>query len=316
MNLVTLSQTQKEQYNKFVAAQGGSFLQSWNWGEFQAKLGQKVFRFGLDDNRLAITAQFIEQTIPHLGGKYLYCPYGPVGNPELLPQLISELKKQFPEYWFMRIESQKEFPNVGQTTLRIQPGKTLITDLTKTEEELLAGMHNKTRYNIRVAQKHNVSVEKVSDHERIKIALNLITETSSRQGFTDHPASYYQKLVTDFPEAQVYVASYGNKVLNCAIMVDHNDTRTYLFGGSGSEHRNVMAPYLLHWQAIRDAKTDGKKRYDWWGVETATGKAPGFARFKLGWPGEQVSYPAPVDTINKPVHYAAYKILRSLNRLF
>lgn len=316
MELKILAESDYDQYETFIAATAGSFLQGWSWGNFQAELGQKVFRFALADGGFKLTAQFIEQTIPHLNGKYLYCPYGPVGDSKLIPELIAQIKNRFPEYWFIRIEPQNEFPAIGRTTLRIQPGKTLVTDLTKTEQELLSGMHHKTRYNIKVAQKHNVSVEQLTDHEQTNSALDLISQTSSRQGFTDHPASYYHKLISSLPNACVYVAKYQDAILNCAVMIDYNDARTYLFGGSSDEHRNVMAPYLLHWQALLDAKAQGKKHYDWWGIETATGKTPGFARFKLGWPGQQLSYPAPIDDVNKPVHYVIYKLLRSLNRLF
>lgn len=324
MKVFLLNDAERTKYETFLAAERGSFLQSWQWGEFQVSLDQKVFRFGMDDeNQLKLVGQFIEQTIPHLGGKYLYCPYGPVGDLKLISEFILQVQKHFPDYWFVRIEPQIDFPKVGKKTLRIQPGKTLVTDLTKSEQELLSGMHSKTRYNIKVAQKHDVQVKTLSlNDDRASAALALISETSARQGFTDHPQSYYQNLVeslsasTEKLQLNIYIATYENQLLNCAIMIDHQETRTYLFGGSGEEYKNVMAPYLLHWQAILDAKHAGLKYYDWWGIETATGKTPGFARFKLGWAGEQISYPAPQDVVNKPVHYLIYKLLRTVNRLF
>lgn len=324
MNIFLFSTDKQTQYENFIAAERGSFLQSWSWGEFQTSLDQKVYRIGLEhDNKLFLVGQFIEQTIPHLGGKYLYCPYGPVGDLNLISQLVLQIQKQFPDYWFIRLEPQSDFPNVGQQTLRIQPGKTLVTNLSLSEDELLVGMHPKTRYNIKVAQKHNIQINNLnSDNEQTISALALISETSTRQGFTDHPKSYYQNLTKVFANSngklqlKIYTASYQDKLLNCALMVDHEDTRTYLFGGSSDQHRNVMAPYLLHWRAMQDAKSSGLKFYDWWGVETATGKTPGFARFKLGWPGEQISYPIPQDVTSKPVHYVLYKLLRTINRLF
>ncbi len=324
MRVFLFNDAEKTKYETFLAAERGSFLQSWQWGEFQASQDQKVLRFAMDDeNQLKLVGQFIEQTIPHLGGKYLYCPYGPVGDLKLISEFISQLQKQFPDYWFVRIEPQIDFPKVGQKTLRIQPGKTLVTDLTKPEQNLLAGLHGKTRYNIKVAQKHSVQISALTaDDARAATALTLISTTSTRQGFTDHPQSYYQSLLktlassTDKLQLKIYTAYYQDKLLNCAAMLDYNDTRTYLFGGSGEEYKNVMAPYLLHWQAIQDAKLAGLKYYDWWGIETASGKTPGFARFKLGWIGEQISYPAPQDVVNKPVYYLIYKLLRTINRLF
>jgi len=311
--------TSKEIYNKSIAQLGNaSFLQSWEWGEFQESLGHKVFRFSYEESGSNyIYAQFIEQSIPNLGGKYFYCPYGPVGNFELLPKLVSEIQKQYSDYWFIRIEPTNQFPTIGQKTIRIQPAKTLVTNLSVSEEDLLKQMHNKTRYNIKVAQKHNVEVSVAVSQLQITEALNLITSTSLRQGFADHPKSYYDKLVSNQNlNSKIYTATWQDKLLSSAIMIDYIGTRTYLFGGSSSENKNLMAPYALHWQAIKDAKSAGLTRYDWLGSETSTGKQPGFVRFKLSWGGTEVQYPPAQDIPNRPVHYFVYKILRKLNRLF
>lgn len=324
MNFLTLTESSRDTYEQFIAAERGSFLQTWAWGDFQSSLNQKVFRFALqENNELKLLAQFIEQTIPHLGGKYLYAPYGPVGDLTLTPELIKAIRKQHPDYWFIRIEPQHEAPRIGKKTLRIQPGKTLLTNLTKPEDELQARMHTKTRYNIKVAKKHGVTIEQLpATHEQLQLALNLISETSVRQGFTDHPKTYYKKIAglnnqnNEHLTVRVYVSVYQGQFLNCAIIVDSHDTRTYLFGGSSDKHKNVMAAYLLHWQALLDAKSAGRKFYDWWGIETSTGKVSGFTRFKLGWPGQEVSYPTPQDVVLKPVHYLVYKFLRQINRLF
>ena len=322
MKLILFSQTHQSQYETFLAAARGSFLQSWQWGEFQNSLNQKVVRAGLEDgDELKLVAQFIEQTIPHLGGKYLYCPFGPVGDLSFVPELLSQLQKQNPQLWFIRIEPTADSPVIGKPTLRIQPGKTLVTNLSKTEDELLTAMHPKTRYNIKVAQKHGIQIEILNSNDAAE-ALQLINDTSKRQGFTDHPKNYYLNLVRHFSsnsgsvQLKIYCARHQGKLLNSAIILDYQNTRTYLFGGSSGEYKNLMAPYLLQWQAMQDAKNAGLSSYDWWGVETATGKAPGFARFKLGWGGEQISYPTPQDIVAKPFHYQIYKLLRAVNRLF
>ncbi len=115
---------------------------------------------------------------------------------------------------------------------------------------------------------------------------------------------------------KIYTAHHQGTLLNCAITVDYNKTRTYLFGGSSTEHKEVMAPYAMHWQAMQDAKNAGLTRYDWWGIETSSGKQPGFVRFKMRWGGEEISYPPAEDISMKNLKYSAYKILRSINRLF
>ena len=101
----------------------------------------------------------------------------------------------------------------------------------------------------------------------------------------------------------IYKSIYQNKLLASAIFIDFGKTRTFLFGGSSAQDKNVMAPYLLHWQAILDAKNAGMKFYDFWGTETAKGEVPGFVRFKLGFApqlssgslsGQEKSMPEPM----------------------
>ena len=99
-------------------------------------------------------------------------------------------------------------------------------------------------------------------------------------------------------------------------MIDHGFTRTYLFGGSDNEFRQIMAPYALHWQAMRDARAAGATVYDWWGAETATGTTPGFVTFKLRWGGTKKFYAGARDVVLNSRWYVAYNALRKVNRKF
>jgi lipid II:glycine glycyltransferase (peptidoglycan interpeptide bridge formation enzyme) len=266
----------------------------------------------VDNNEQTIfAAQFIIHSLP-LGQYYLYCPYGPVSN-DSLTQIIDQIKVDFPKALFLKFESQHSISISGKHGHRVQPGKTLIVDLHKSHDELLSEMHPKTRYNIKVAQKHEVKISAISQypHEAIK----LISETGSRQGYRNHPHGYFEKLVHFFQEStqvecSLYTATYKNTVISSAIMVDFAGTRTYLFGGSSDKDKNVMAPYLLHWQAMQDAKVKGLSQYDFWGIETSKGGTPGFVRFKLGFGGTQVEYPKPIDVTWRPLQYLAYNIAR------
>ena len=74
-----------------------------------------------------------------------------------------------------------------------------------------------------------------------------------------------------------------------------------------------MAPHVLHWQAILDAKQAGQALYDFWGIETSAGNTPGFARFKLGFGGKVLEYGGAVDIVNRKAEYWIYKLLRAAN---
>lgn len=328
METKIFSNSDKSGYSEFVASHpSGSFLQSWSWGDFQNQQGKEAVRLGLSkDGQLVATVQVLKTKIPFLPGYYVYAPYGPLINPEVdvkaaVLTLESFLFLHFNNAWFARLEPKDKLPLNGQVTQRIQPSKTFITDITQNETDLLAQMHPKTRYNIKVAEKHGVTVE--SQQTSSQHAIALLTATAKRQGYHSYPGKYYQNLIDFFakeesPDCKVYTysAKYEGKVIATALMIDQGLTRTYLFGGSDDGYRNLMAPYALHWQAIRDAKANGLTKYDWWGIETSTGKQAGFVQFKLKWGGKEVAYPPAVDVVRKPIGYSIYKMLRAVNRLF
>ncbi|HEX3099409.1 MAG TPA: peptidoglycan bridge formation glycyltransferase FemA/FemB family protein [Patescibacteria group bacterium] len=332
MKTLRLTDEHKNEYEMFVAAHdSGSFLQSWSWGKFQTAQEKVAIRYGAfeaDDNgaqKLIATAQFLQTKIPHLPGMYLYAPYGPLiskGQPPVVAhEFIGKIKSDFAKAWFIRLEPKDETPIDGKPSLHIQPGSTLITDLALNDQELLAQMHQKTRYNIRVAEKHGVVVS--SGTAAVAEAIALLAKTSERQGYKSYSESYYKELIEFFANktgadcsVKLYQAVHEGAPIAVAIMIDHGSTRTYLFGGSDNEKRNLMAPYALHWQAIKDAKEAGLTKYDWWGAETASGETPGFVQFKMRWGGTQKFYANARDIVLHTKLYRAYTALRKVNRFF
>lgn len=354
MQLVEVLENQKSDYDNFVAAQeSGSFLQSWEWGEWQEALGRQVYRFWImdNDNHKAGLIQLVKMFLP-FSKYYLYAPYGPVTDLrfkiEDLRILTAEIQKRIPDAIFIRVEPKFVFQISNQQSaitksVNIQPGRTLVLDLQKSEAELLSAMHPKTRYNIKVAQRHGIAIQDefaiTAGHGLyFQEAVNLLVETGKRQGFTNYPKKYFEKLVDYFAlhhhqselRLHIYKAIYQNKLLASAIFVDfgpaeRGGTRTFLFGGSSPEDKNVMAPYKLHWQAIMDAKAAGLSQYDFWGTETAKGEVPGFVRFKLGFAprlssgsssGTEKVYAGAYDFVIQPWQYGIYKAARRLRRLF
>jgi peptidoglycan pentaglycine glycine transferase (the first glycine) len=327
MKIVRLSEQDQPQYSRFVAAhESGSFLQSYGWGEFQTAQGKSAIRYGVFsegvDERLVGTVQMLQTKIPRMPGFYLYAPYGPLVAPDLARPLIAQIKMDFSNAWFIRIEPKEELPIDAKPTLHIQPGSSLFSDLSLSHDELLAGMHPKTRYNIKVAAKHGVVVSSTS--EPVISALELLAKTSDRQGYKSYSVSYYKQLLEFFSDpknsagdchALLYNATRNGKCIASAIMIDHGAARTYLFGGSDDANRNLMAPYALHWQAIQDAQRAGLTKYDWWGTETASGSTPGFVQFKLRWGGTQKFYAGARDIVLNSRWYFAYGALRKVNRL-
>lgn len=341
MEVLEVTENQKEEYDRFIMEnETGSFLQSWEWGDWQVRLGRTVFRFKILDNsgQQIASVQLVKIPLP-LGRFYLYAPYGPVlaGGEQLkvtsekLQEILKELELKFTDAVFIRIEPKGLGLVTSNSSLvtrsaNIQPGKTLVLDLTKTEEQLLSEMHHKTRYNIKVAQKHGVEIQDeftITNGHGLFFdeALKLISDTANRQGFKTFTPEYYKKMVDFFTlhhrdevKLHIYKAVFNNTILATAFMVDFGKTRTFLFGGSSENNKNVMAPYLLHWKAIQDAKTSGIAKYDFWGIETSSGETPGFVRFKLGFGGSEVTYGGAYDIVISKYVYYLYNLTRKVNK--
>lgn len=350
MRLVEILENQKLEFNQFVAdSPAGSFLQSWEWGEWQARLRRAAYRFKITDESGEIigTIQLIKMPLP-FGRYYLYAPYGPIVMKHEawnMEHVAEEIKEKFPEAVFVRIEPKNlalsPKPLALNKTTNIQPGKTLVIDLIKSEDDLLAEMHPKTRYNIRLAQKHGVEIKDEFDlsigHGLFaKEAVDLIVETANRQRFKGYGRDYYERMIDFFGvqnrgeiKLHIYKAIFKNKLLSSAIMIDFfaqggsasgGGTRTFLFGGSSDQDKNIMAPYLLHWQAIKDAKVLGLAQYDFWGIETSKGDVPGFVRFKTGFaPGQgsglvraKREYAGAYDIVQNKLIYAVYRLGRKI----
>jgi lipid II:glycine glycyltransferase (peptidoglycan interpeptide bridge formation enzyme) len=316
--------TEQATYDQFVLEHNGSFLQSWGWGQWQAAQGRHVMRFvWQQDGAIVAAVQAIRLPLPFRAGFYWYIPYGPVFangvGAAAATTLLSDTLAKEPKTLFVKVEPAQAAHIVGHKGLRLQPGTTLVTDLTQSEEQLLAGMHHKTRYNIKVAQKHGVTVTHQHTAAQQAAAIKLLTDTSSRQGFRSYPASYYEQLLAHGQKSfttHLYSASINETIIAVGLMLDFGSTRTYLFGGSDYDHRALMSPHLLHFTAMEDAKALGLTSYDWWGLDGSRHSIPGVAKFKLGFGGRTVTYPPALDIPVQKLSYYLYRAAHRVRRMF
>ncbi|KKW10888.1 MAG: femAB family protein [Microgenomates group bacterium GW2011_GWC1_49_7] len=251
--------------------------------------------------------------IPYTPWTIGYFPKGPKPTKEMIEKL-TQLGKQ-KKAIFIQLE-----PNVLDGNVPLRPSHhplftkyTFVLDLTKSEDTLLAAMHPKTRYNIRVAQKHGVVVGEHND--AFESYLALTKETTSRQGFYAHNETYHRTMWDIMRKAGIahlFTASYHGEILSAWIVFVYGDTVYYPYGASSRSHREVMAPTLMLWEIARWAKKKGLKKFDLWG---ALGPTPdendpwyGFHRFKQGFNPRLVEFIGSYDlVINAPL-YTLYTI--------
>lgn len=297
----------KKDWNKKVKESGGSFLQSWEWGEFQATQGREVKRF-FEDSMLV---QALKYKLP-FNKSYYYIPHGPLGDfsEKDFIKILGELGGEEGTI-FIKTEptSLYDLPRYGftESSKTIQPKITLILDLSKTEKQLLAGMKQKTRYNIHVAEKNGVIIEKRTRDEFEGI-WPVFLDTAKRNTFRLHSFEYYNKLlaINDDLKIKLFVARQHNKLLAVSILAFWNDTVYYLHGASSDEFRNLMGNYLLHWDIVAQARRMGYKVYDFWGIDED--KWPGVTRFKRGFGGEVVNRLGAYDIAVSKFWYLMYNI--------
>ncbi|MBI3109660.1 peptidoglycan bridge formation glycyltransferase FemA/FemB family protein [Candidatus Daviesbacteria bacterium] len=321
MNLRPITDNQKAKYNKLVS----HVMQSWEWGEFRKSLGVPILRYGLYKNgKLQKAFHLTLHKIPFIIQYVGYLPKG--GEPD--KDLAEALKKIGKEQncAFIKIE-----PNVQNSEFRIQNSEfkkspkplftkyNFIIDLTKSEEELLQNMHPKTRYNIRVAQKHGVKVEERTDDKAFEIYLKLYFETTRRQGYHGHNKEYHRKvwqILKDANMARLLIAFHKDEPLTAWMLLNFKDTLYYPYGGSSKNHPEVMANNLVAWEAIKLGKKMGLKKFDMWGAlgpnTNASDPWYGFHKFKQGYGGRLVEY---IGTFDLVLHWPIYLVFTFIDKL-
>ena len=148
---------------------------------------------------------------------------------------------------------------------------TAVIDLEKTEEEILAKMKPKWRYNIKLATKKWVVSEIVEKtEENIKAYYDLMLETTSRDNFSWNSLEYYSDFLNNLENSKLILAKKDDKIIAGGIFIFDKEVSIYYYWASSSdkEYRNLMAPYLVQWEAIKYAKSIKSKIYDFLWVAT------------------------------------------------
>jgi len=230
-----------------------------------------------------------------------------------------EILDEFDEK-FIEIIKQNGFIKAFE---ELQPEWRQIIDISKSEEEILAQMKPKGRYNIKIAQKNNVDVTASSN---VTAFYELFLATAKREGFSLRPKKYFQDLLERLnPKgyAELLLAKYNNIAVAAAIVTFYKDTASYLYGASSNEYRNVMAPYLIHWEAIKRAKAKRCRYYDLLAIEpvnsnqlpvTSNHKYAGITRFKEQFGGRKIHLIGSYDLIYKPFWYKLFKMAEKRRR--
>jgi lipid II:glycine glycyltransferase (peptidoglycan interpeptide bridge formation enzyme) len=183
---------------------------------------------------------------------------------------------------------------------RWAPEHTSLVDLSLSEEQILAKMHRKARYNIRLAARKGVEVAAGNEAD-IPALHRLLSATAARQGFPVLPEDYFREVWHRFAPAEkvrLLLARYEGTPLSAVLLVVAGDRALYGWGGRSDEHRQRMPNYALHWAGIRWAKDQGCATYDFSGVSSDPADSVSTFKRRLG---AVASFPDPHDKFYGPL---------------
>jgi len=321
---------EKEAYSKVITHP----IQTWEWGEFQESQGHKVYRLGVFDQQKIVSAYTLSfHKIPHTSFSIGTILRGPAINGDM----IENVKKiaQNENAIFVKFEPddiEKIYDNKYQliknkSILLNFPGltnspkvafypHTFIIDLEKNEDELLADMSPKTRYNIKIANRHGVVISHSTSDNDFEIYLKMLFDTTKRQGFYLHSENYHRQLWSILKSTgivEIFSAKFQGETLAAFMIFKLKDRLFYPYGASLDTHREVMAPTVLMWEAIKYGQSLGLKTFDMWGClgpdANASEQGFGFHHFKQGYGGNLVQFVGTYDLVINPQLYKIYNLV-------
>jgi len=315
-----------------------NLLQHAAWGELKSQFGWRAVQVQSE----RATAQMLFRQLP-LGLTIGYVPKGPTvdwaditARQEILTRMHVEAKRQRAIFLKLEPDVWQDSPEAEQVTTllskagfitadTIQPPGTIIVDIRGSEDEILAAMKQKTRYNIRLAQKKGVTVRVGSAADMVTFH-ELSQLTAERDAFGIHSLAYYQAAYHLFgDQCALLLAEAEGQPLAGLMVFYEGDTAYYLYGASSNEQRHLMPTYLIQWEAMRWAKARGCQYYDLWGIpaaDVATLEAEfeqrhdglwGVYRFKRGFGGEVKQAIGAFDYVYQPWLYRLYRWWRGRN---
>jgi lipid II:glycine glycyltransferase (peptidoglycan interpeptide bridge formation enzyme) len=290
-------------------------LQAWEWGEFKSRYGWQPARYlWLDGDRPCAAASVLTRRLGCWPVAVMYVPKGPAlnyGDAVLLERVLGDLEHvaRQARALFVKLDPDVQAdtpigaavvaalrrPGWDASRAQVQFQNTMLLDLTRSPDELLAAMESKWRYNVRLATRKGVTVRQgvLAD---LPLLYRLYAETAARDGFVIRPEAYYRDAWGTFIEAglaQPLVAEVEGEAVAMVLIFCFAKRAWYMYGASRAVQREKMPNHLLQWEALRWAQEQGCTVYDMWGAPDVLDESDtlwGVYRFKRGFGGEFVRH--------------------------
>ena len=333
---------EKEIWEKFLSeCSDKTFLQAWNWGEFQKIMREEIWRLGIFEGDTLIAVALTIKVVARRGA-FILVPHGPViksntslaEKRDVLETLLSFLKDlgKKEEVAFLRInpiwersqENVQIFRDLGFRPAPIQthPEASWKLDITPDSESLLKEMRKTTRYLIKQTTKNeDLSIEQSTDLKDIELFSQLHEKVSKRQQFVPFSIEYLKNEFDTFSkdeEIKLFFAKYKGEVIAASFVVYWSGIAFYHHAASLPEYSKLSAPYRIQWEAINEAKKRNCVLYDFWGYVDPKSSHPwaGPTLFKMGFGGRADEYVKTQDYVLSIKYFATalFETIRKMKR--
>ncbi len=337
--------TDEKKYKEFLQKHyKSSFMQGPEWAKIKDNWKNEVI-LSLDENgEIKGSLSVLIRKVPFFNATMMYAPRGPVcdiDDEETFSELLEGAKAIAKENksYVLKIDPDVEMENEDFVKLvkklgfkmksasknfeGIQPRFVFRLDIKdKSEEEVMAMFQNKTRYNVRLAERKGVTVS-IGGREDLKKFHEIMVVTGTRDEFVVRNLEYFEKMYDHLaPEnLRLYQAHYDGQIIAGTLAILYGNKVWYLYGASSNEFRNVMPNYLLQWEMIKWAIENKCDIYDFRGVSGDLDESNplyGLYRFKKGFNGKFTEFVGDIDYVFNPFMYhlveKGEKIFRELRR--
>lgn len=329
----------EKEYQEFLEKhQKGHYAQGLEWAKIKDEWKNEIIILRDENGNIKASLSLLIRKLPYIKSTLMYAPRGPVcdlDDEESFKELMEKAEKLAKKYKSFMIKmdpdilaSNNEFKNmtkkygfkvegkIKDISTLLQPRYVFRLDLKgKTEEDVFASFHSKTRYNIRLATKKGVTLRE-GTREDLQQLQDILETTGQRDGFYIREKEYFEKIYDSFDSKHLKLvfADYEGKPIACVLNIFYGNKEWYLYGGSLNEHRNLMSTYLLQWEMIKQAIQRGMDCYDFRGVcaTSETDYNEGLYRFKKGFNADFIEFIDMYKVYNKFIYFifqkCAYKL--------
>jgi lipid II:glycine glycyltransferase (peptidoglycan interpeptide bridge formation enzyme) len=330
-------------WDQFVStAPGGHHVQTSWWAEAKAFLGWHAARVMVArDGQIQAGAQVIYKPI-RLFGAVGYVSRGPLttaNDPAVRELLLDGLDRLCREerIGYLLVQPPPEGERLiqclrrrgfrpGFVDLEPSPSWTTVVDLAPDLPAILARMKDKTRYNIRLAERKGLTSREATEAD-LGHVYRLLAATSARQEIPLPAEGYFHRLWVGLHargHLKIFLTEYEGEPLSAIVLVAFRDTVTFKYGGWSGQHGKLHPNEAMHWSAIRWAKANGYRYYDFESLDPRVGQAARSGEpladpqartvttFKLGFGGEVRCLPGSYERMANPALRQVYNPLSTL----